>query len=201
VGTGQATSWNPGADGVVYSVLVSGSSIYVGGSFSTVGMVSRSNVAAVDASSGITNTWNPVASGNVYSIAVSGSRVFLGGEFLEVGGLPQSSIASILAVVTGVEESAPDAAGSVLGPPAPNPFGASTSIRLSLLKQENVTLRIFDVHGRQIQVLASGMMPAGNHVFGWDGRDRDGKAAVSGVYFCELKTASVSLKRKLVLVR
>ena len=63
-----------------------------------------------------------------------------------------------------------------------------------------MTLRVFDVHGREIQVLASGTFPAGTHVVRWDGRSREGVAA-SGVYFAELKTATVSLKRKLVLVQ
>ena len=137
----------------------------------------------------------------MYSIAVSGSRVYVGGEFLEVGGLPQSGIASIFPNLTAVEETPPSAAECVLGPAAPNPFVSSTSIRLSLTREEVVTLRVYDVHGREIAVLADGSYHAGTYVFGWNGSGRGGQASVSGVYFCELKTAKTSLKRKLILVR
>jgi hypothetical protein len=125
----------------------------------------------------------------------------LGGEFLEIGGLPQSGIASIFPNLTAVQETPPSAVECVLGPAAPNPFVSSTSIRLSLMKEEVVTLRVYDVHGREIAVLADGRYHAGTHVFGWDGTSGNGQASMSGVYFCELKTATASLKRKLVLVR
>jgi flagellar hook assembly protein FlgD len=74
-------------------------------------------------------------------------------------------------------------------------------IQLSLAKEEAVTLRVFDVRGREVAVLADGRYAAGTHVFGWNGRGRDGQTSVSGVYFCEMKTATASLKRKLILVR
>ncbi|HEU4941461.1 MAG TPA: FlgD immunoglobulin-like domain containing protein, partial [Candidatus Eisenbacteria bacterium] len=166
-----------------------------------IGGSSRSGVAALDLASGAVTTWNPSAVGAVYSIAASGSRVYLGGEFSQVGGLPQSGIASIFPNITAVQETPPSAAECVLGPAAPNPFVSSTSIRLSLAKDEVVTLRVFDVHGREIAVLADGSYRAGTHVFGWDGKGRDGQASMSGVYFCELKTATAHLERKLVLVR
>jgi hypothetical protein len=181
-------------------MTINGSTMYVGGSFTTMGVSARSRVAAVDVASGATMAWNPSADGPVYSIAATGSRVYLGGEFLEVGGLPQSGIASIFPNITAVPET-PGAAESVLGPPSPNPFVQSTSIRLSLQREEVVTLRVFDVHGRLVAVLADGSFSAGTHVFGWNGKTGAGQAAMSGVYFCELRTATASLKRKLVLVR
>ena len=199
-GTGLATSWNPNADDIVYSMAINGSTMYVGGGFTIMGVSGRSRVAALDVTSGATTAWNPSADGPVYSIAATGSRVYLGGEFLEVGGLPQSGLASIFPNITAVEET-PTAVESVLGPPSPNPFFSSTSIRLSLARQETVTLRVFDVHGREVAVLADGNYSAGTHVFGWNGKSKSGESSASGVYFCELETSTAYIKRKMVLAR
>ena len=192
--TGAVTTWNPDPDGDVWTMAVNGSTVYVGGIFSTVGSSSRNCVAAIHAGTGAATTWNPAMDGGaVETIALGGNAVFLGGQF-------SNGIASVSSTVTGIDETTPGVQ-SLLGPATPNPFGASTSIRFSLVKNETVTLRVYDVHGREIRTLVDGRYPAGTHTLGWDGRSGDGQAAVSGVYFYELRTTTLSLKRKLVLVR
>lgn len=61
-------SWNPGADGVVYALALSGSMVYLGGDFTY--------IAALDASTGQATAWNPVADYSVYALAVSSSTVY-----------------------------------------------------------------------------------------------------------------------------
>jgi len=55
---------------------VSGSTVYVGGFFTSVGGRRRNFVAALDASTGCATPWNLNASNIVYSLAVSGSTVY-----------------------------------------------------------------------------------------------------------------------------
>ncbi|HET9250485.1 MAG TPA: FlgD immunoglobulin-like domain containing protein [Candidatus Eisenbacteria bacterium] len=189
--TGAVTSWNPSTNGDVWTMALSGNTLYVGGVFTTVGTSSRNGAAEIHAETGATTAWSPDAYG-AESIALGSNAVFLGGQFVD-------GIAKVSSVVTGIEPT--PSVESVLGPAAPNPFGASTSIRFSLEKEEAVSLRVYNVHGREIAVLAQGKHGVGTHVVGWDGTDRDGQAAVSGVYFYELKTTTLSFKRKVVLVR
>jgi hypothetical protein len=90
--TGTATSWNPYAGGATYtSVLalaVSGSTVYAGGNFLSIGGQTRNNIAALDAGSGAATAWDPDADGRVKALAVAGSTVYVGGEFTGIVGQP-----------------------------------------------------------------------------------------------------------------
>ena len=85
--------------GVVYAVAQIGGTTYIGGSFTSVGGVKRSNVAAVKADGNLDLDWNPGADGVVYALAASadGSKVFLGGGFTTVGGQPRGRLAAVSA--------------------------------------------------------------------------------------------------------
>jgi hypothetical protein len=101
--TGRATAWNPnaslGADAEfgadVYALAVSGSTVYAGGNFSSIGGVVRNNIAALDASTGEAAVWNPSAGGYVYRLALSGSTVYAGGNFSSIGGVVRNNIAAL----------------------------------------------------------------------------------------------------------
>ncbi len=71
--TGNATDWNPNADGNVIALAVSGSTVYAGGSFSNIGGQARNCIAAIDVSTGNATGWNPNASNDISSLLVSGS--------------------------------------------------------------------------------------------------------------------------------
>ena len=55
--SGLATAWDPSAAAEVFALAVSGSTVYVGGEFDTIGGQSRNNLAAVDATSGLATAW------------------------------------------------------------------------------------------------------------------------------------------------
>jgi flagellar hook assembly protein FlgD len=86
----------------------------------------------------------------------------------------------------------------------PNPFAIrtapATEIRYSLAESGPVTLRIFNLLGQEIAVLVQGAQNPGSYVVRWDGRDRRGLAAPSGVYFYQIKTPNFTATRKLILV-
>ena len=77
---GTATNWDPNTSGTVSTLTVSGSNVYVGGSFSAVNQVTRNRVAAFDTNGRVTS-WDPNSSSTVNTLAVSGSTVYLGGNF------------------------------------------------------------------------------------------------------------------------
>ncbi|MGQ0721160.1 MAG: T9SS type A sorting domain-containing protein [Candidatus Eiseniibacteriota bacterium] len=93
--SGLATTWNPGADGVVHAIAVSGSTVYVGGRFTTTGGQPRSNIAALDSATGAATTWSPHADSFVLALAATGTTVYAGGSFNSVGGEPRNNIAAL----------------------------------------------------------------------------------------------------------
>jgi hypothetical protein len=72
----------------------------------------------------------------------------------------------------------------------PNPFSQSTEVRFSLGQSRDVRLSVFDVAGRQVQVLAEGPAPAGATSIRWDGRDSSGRRVSPGVYFFRLESGA-----------
>ncbi len=84
---------------------------------------------------------------------------------------------------------------------APNPFNPSTAIRYSLPQAGTVSLRIYDVRGRQVRSLVEGAQDAGDHVVVWDGRDDRGGHAASGAYVYRLQAGGSSQQRSMMLVR
>ena len=81
---------------MVDALAVSGSTVYVGGSFSRIGGASRNNLAALDAQTGEATAWNPGRRATGCStLAVSGSTVYAGGCFSSVGGVSRNNIAAL----------------------------------------------------------------------------------------------------------
>jgi hypothetical protein len=84
----------------------------------------------------------------------------------------------------------------------PNPFNPETRIRYGLPVSERVSLKVYNLLGQEIAVLAEGFTDAGYHSTTWDGRTRRGENAGSGVYFVRLETASGFIAtQKVMLIR
>src|SRR5581483_2542702 len=111
--TGQAMSWNPGANNVVRALAVSGSTVYAGGDFTQIHSASRNYIAALDVGTGKLLTWNPDANNVVRALAVSGSTVYAGGDFTEIGGQPRSRIAALSSSTGSATTWNPDADNTV----------------------------------------------------------------------------------------
>ena len=107
------TSWRPNVAGEVYSIAVSGSTVYLGGTLTSVDGTTRNNVAAVDRTSGALKSWNPDADGLVTSMVVSGSTVYLGGLFTRVGGIEHNAVAAVDAITGTAPSWDPDVNGYV----------------------------------------------------------------------------------------
>lgn len=83
----------------------------------------------------------------------------------------------------------------------PNPFNPYTEMRFSLNQPEHVELVIFDTSGHRVVTLVRGPLDVGHHTVRWDGRDAQGRAMPSGVYFYRLSTPSRTLARRMALLR
>lgn len=77
----------------------------------------------------------------------------------------------------------------------PNPMQEYTTLKYSLPENSQITIRIYDVMGRQVTVLEQGFINAGEHTLTWN------STRVSpGVYYCilENKTAASSHRLKII---
>jgi hypothetical protein len=78
----------------------------------------------------------------------------------------------------------------------PNPFNPSTTIAYQIAKSGFISLRVFDLLGREVAVLKEGIVEAGAHQVLFDG-----SALASGVYFTRLEAGIYSRTQKLVLMK
>ena len=101
---------------------------------------------------------------------------------------------------TGVAE--PPAAGNLsLTVAGPNPFAASTTLRLSTPDPTTpVAVNVFDCRGRLLRALSDEPV-AGRRVIAWDGRDDAGRGLASGVYFVRAEQGLRSAAHRVILLR
>jgi hypothetical protein len=69
----------------------------------------------------------------------------------------------------------------------PNPARRASTIALDLAASAEVRLSAYTASGRLVHEIYSGVLPAGSHELGWDGRSSDGTDAAPGVYFLRLE--------------
>ena len=78
----------------------------------------------------------------------------------------------------------------------PNPFNPSTTIEYSLPEQADVTIKIYDVLGNELEVLFSGNKSAGTHSLNWNASNY-----ASGIYFYRMNTGTFNQVKKMLLVK
>ncbi|NMC45184.1 MAG: T9SS type A sorting domain-containing protein, partial [candidate division Zixibacteria bacterium] len=106
-------------------------------------------------------------------------------------------------IVTAVDDDggAPLPAAFTLDQNHPNPFNPTTTISFTLPKTMTARLDVFDILGRTVRTLHDGPMTAGTHALVWDGKDGEGRAAASGIYFYRLRAGDAGQTRKMILVK
>jgi hypothetical protein len=83
----------------------------------------------------------------------------------------------------------------------PNPFNPTTKFTFSLPKNQQVTIKIYDLLGREVKTLVDKFVNAGKYSVTWDGDNISGNMVASGVYFYRIETPLFTDVKKMVLVR
>ena len=78
----------------------------------------------------------------------------------------------------------------------PNPFNPSTTIEFTTFHSTYIVLKIFDIHGREVDTLVSEILPAGTHRLKFDGRN-----LASGIYYYQLMANNSHLIKKMVYLK
>lgn len=83
----------------------------------------------------------------------------------------------------------------------PNPFNPNTSIQFSIAKTEQVKIVVYNAVGSIVKILVDEELRIGSYRAAWDATDALGNLVASGIYYYKLQTPSVTLTKKMVLIR
>ena len=78
----------------------------------------------------------------------------------------------------------------------PNPFNPSTTIRFDVRTAGNVLLKVFDVLGREVEVIVNDFLKSGSYSVQFSGDNLP-----SGVYYYELRAESFSETKRMLLIK
>jgi len=104
----------------------------------------------------------------------------------------------ILGSITNVSESITSNNSIILNQNYPNPFNPETTIKYTLPSAGNVSLKVFDVLGREVATLVNGFQNAGTHHSTLSALHYN---LSSGIYFYRLQCGSDYSVRKLMLIK
>jgi hypothetical protein len=87
-------SFNPGANGIVYTLAVQADGkILVGGHFTSLGGQPRDYIGQLNPDGSLDISFNPGANGIVYTLAIQADgKIMVGGDFTSLGGQPRDRI-------------------------------------------------------------------------------------------------------------
>jgi hypothetical protein len=87
----------------------------------------------------------------------------------------------------------------------PNPFNPTTSIHFDVAAGNggavNVSLRIYDITGREIKTLVNEAMQPGKYSAEWDATNNRGDTVAGGIYIYRMVAGDFVATRKLVLLK
>ena len=88
----------------------------------------------------------------------------------------------------------------------PNPFNPTTSMQYTISSRQFVTLKVYDLLGREVATLVNEEKPAGEYEVEFDISNLSGGISAkggyaSGVYFYQLKAGEFTQTKKMVLMK
>ena len=78
----------------------------------------------------------------------------------------------------------------------PNPFNANTTIGISLPQKEIVSLKVYDISGRELKTIAKDIFIAGKHKINWYADNLS-----SGTYFIRMESRHFSDTKKVCIIK
>jgi photosystem II stability/assembly factor-like uncharacterized protein len=183
----RGANWNQVSAGLPYHSSIS--AIAVAGS-KIIACVPDSGIY-LSANDGYSWSYAGTAYSDVNSFVVQGDYIYAGTKSTS---LWKRQLSELVTSAHAVETTLPRTFS--LGQNFPNPFNPSTTISFSLPSSSFVTLKIFDVMGREAATVVSEEMPAGNYSRHWNA-----SIFPSGMYFYRLHAGAYSETKRLILVK
>ena len=143
---------------------------------------------------GVSNMWAAVTAKKVNDTV----KIFLPGGYSGTAGITNFDVIgcgpSIPVGISNNNNQIPEV--YTLSQNYPNPFNPTTTIKFGLPKAANVKLVIYDIVGREVNVLVNEFKPVGNYTVNFDG-----SSLASGVYFYKITAGSFTDVKKMVLIK
>jgi DNA-binding beta-propeller fold protein YncE len=83
----------------------------------------------------------------------------------------------------------------------PNPFNPTTNIKFQIIKNIFVTLKVYDILGKEIATLVNEKLRAGIYEIPFSINQYNSRQIPSGVYFCKLETDNFLGIKKMILIK
>ena len=83
----------------------------------------------------------------------------------------------------------------------PNPFNPTTNISFSVVNSGEISLKIYDLSGKEINELTDNFYTPGTYNVIWDATDFNGNQVSSGIYIYQLKSNDGILSNSMILMR
>ena len=83
----------------------------------------------------------------------------------------------------------------------PNPFNPSTMIRYQVPQKSNVTIKVYNLLGREIKTLFNGPVQPGYHDVEWNGLNNHGIQMSSGIYIYRMTAGTFTGSGKMILMK
>jgi hypothetical protein len=141
-------------------------------------------------------TWTNIREGlptpgiGFYYLAINGTDLVCGTDIAGVWRRPLSEVTTVKTIDSGIP------AEFVLEQNYPNPFNPTTEIGFQIADYGLVSVRVFDLLGKETATLVNEPLHPGSYSVGWDAAGLPG-----GVYFYQLRTGSSVVTRKMILLR
>jgi len=81
-------------------------------------------------------------------------------------------------------------------PAYPNPFNPMTNISFVMEHENNIKLSIYDIRGREVEILVNGLQGSGEHTLIWDASD-----FASGIYYIHIAAGNHVETQKIMLIK
>ena len=197
----EVSSGNDLPEPIIVSATQANSSDYEGTMISLVGTVTDMPVIANMTNLEIDNETNVVI-WNTTGVDVSSLNIGYRGQFIGVGSKFGDNFQllvcydSDISTVVGIDLDDIIASKFTLLPAYPNPFNPITNISFVVDKPSEVSLKIFDVNGKLVQVINSKMYQLGVHNLQWNASNLS-----SGMYFIHMLNGADRHTQKVMLLK
>jgi photosystem II stability/assembly factor-like uncharacterized protein len=142
------------------------------------------------------DTWELIRNGLPSPVIDINSLAVDSDDYLYAGTNGMSMFKTTTSTVTSVEEIKLNPVSFYLEQNYPNPFNPNTKIHFTIPRESHVTLKIYDILGKEMETLVNEIVQPGNYE-----RLYDGSRLTSGVYFYRLVTDSYTSTKKLILLK
>jgi len=159
-------------------------------------VIINSGIADIPAGEGAIAEFTITDNGSTSSSRVTLNKVVVADQFAQKVAVEISNIEWTSAIAQAQEKE------FTLEQNYPNPFNPSTTITIRLPLTKRISLRVYDILGREVHTLINDEeYTAGSHQVFWDGRNSLGVPVGSGTYFYRLEFGNFSKSMKMMLVK